>query len=189
MGEEKIKSALEIAMEKVAKMPKLTPQEIREQKEREYRPRGEVIANRYLVNALRGTDLEIELGKYQGEEAQIVRKAFLSTMCHSIQLDDADKSRRAIDGVRASGIHIDLGEIRQEFEEISSAFNRAQEKTCQTLEASQKKILLGLGISGSAVRPNVKENEDWQNELHKMRLPYDLRIDKLKERLLRDVES
>ena len=183
MAEDRIKSALEIAMEKVAKLPKLTPQEIREQKEREYVPRGKVIASKYLARAIRVTDLEIELGKYQGEEAQIVRKAFLSTLCQSIRLEQADQSQRALEGMRASGIDVDYEVVKEEFAETCSAFNRAQEKTFETLEKAQKEMLHRFGISGSAVRPNVTENKDVQNELQQMRQPYESRITELKERL------
>ncbi|MFC1893978.1 hypothetical protein ACFLYR_08195 [Chloroflexota bacterium] len=184
MEDEKIKSALEIAMEKVAKMADLTSQEIREQKEREYGPRGEVIASRYLSHILKNTDLVVELSKYQGEEGQIVRKAFLCSLCRAIQLDDADKSRRAIEGIQALDIDFDFGGAKGEFEEISSAFDREREKTYQKLEESQMEELYGLGISGSAVSPNVKEKADCQNELNQMRAPYDMRIDRLKDKML-----
>jgi len=176
-------------MEKVSKMPKLTPQEIREQKEREYGPRGEVIANKYLAHALRNTELEVELGKYQGDVGPIVRESLLSALCHSILLDDQEKSRRAIDGVRSLTLDLDIEGITREFEDISSAFNQAKEKTYSTFEESQKEILRKLGISGSAVRPNVTETEDRQNDLKQMRAPYDLRIDQLKEKLLCRIQS
>ena len=74
--------------------------------------------------------------------------------------------------------------VKGEFEEISSAFDREREKTYQKLEESQREILNGLGISGSSVRPNVKEKTDVQNELNQMRAPYDMRIDKLKDKML-----
>ncbi len=184
MEDKRIKSALEIAMEKVAKMADLTPQEIREQKEREYGPRGEVTASRYLSHVLKNTDVVVELSKYQGEEEQIVRKAFLSSLCQAIQLDDADKSRRAIEGIQALDIDFDFEGVMGEFKEISSAFSREGDKTYQKLEESQKETLSGLGISGSAVRPNVKEKADCQNELNQMRTPYDMRIAKLKAKML-----
>ena len=184
MEDKRIKSALEIAMEKVAKLADLTPQEIREQKEREYGPLGEVIASKYLSHVYKNADLAVELKKYQGEEGEIVRKAFMSFLCRAIQLDEADKSRRAIEGIQALDIDFDFEKVEGEFEEISSAFNREREKTYQKLEESQKATLSGLGISGSAVRPNVKEKADFQNELNQMRAPYDIRIDKLKDKML-----
>lgn len=78
MEDRKIKSALEIAMEKASKMTDLTPQEIREQKEHEYIIRGKAIANRYLTGAIKKHELSFELKKFQGDEKQIIRKATLS---------------------------------------------------------------------------------------------------------------
>ena len=184
MEDKKIKSALEIAMEKIAKMAALTPQEIREQKELEYGPRGEVIASRYLSHVFRNADLVAELSQYQGDEGQIVRRSFLSSLSHAIRLDDADKSRRAMEGIQGLDIDLDFEGVKGEFEETSSAFNRERDKTYRRLEESQKKTLHGLGIWGSAVRPNVKEKADFQNELNQMRAPYDMRIDMLKDKML-----
>jgi hypothetical protein len=184
MEDKKIKSALEIAMEKVAKMADLTPQEIREQKEREYGPRGEVTANKYLSHVYKNADLAVELKKYQGQEGEIVRKAFLFFLCRAIQLDNVDKGRRAIEGIQALDIDFDFEKVEGEFEEISSAFNREREKTYQKLEESQREVLYGLGISGSAVKPNVKEKADFQNDLNQVRELYDMRINKLKDKIL-----
>jgi len=184
VAEDRIKSAREIAMEKVAKLPNLTPEEIREQKEREYIPRGEVIARKYLAKALRETDLKLELDKYQGEEAQIVRQAFLSTLGQSIGLEEADQGQRALEGMRALGMDVDYERAKEEFTEISRAFNHAQEKAFERLEEAQKEMLRRSGISGSAVRPDVTGNKDVQNELQQMRQPYESRLHELKERLL-----
>ncbi len=52
MEDQKIKTAREIAMEKIAKISKLTPEEVMEQKEREYKTRGGALAEMYLENTL-----------------------------------------------------------------------------------------------------------------------------------------
>ena len=184
MGDQKIKSALEIAMEKAAKISKLTPEELMEQKEREYKPRGKAIANKYLGGTLRGADIEIELDKYQGKEKEIVRKAFLSTLCQSIELEDAEKSRRAIAGMQTLESNAPLEEIKGEIEKISSEFQQQREQRYTVLEASNREKLRELWISGSAVKLNLEDKEDWQQELKKLQLVYDSRINKLKEKLL-----
>jgi len=184
VAEDRIKSALEIAMEKVAKMPALTPQEIREQKEREYAPRGEVLARKYLDKAFRETDLEIELGKYRGEEAQIVRKAFLSTLCQSIKLGDYDRSQRALEGIRVLDTGLDYEQVKQEYTEISGAFQQAEEQTFKVLEGTLRDKLREYGISGSAVKVNIKGNRDVQNGFQQIRQTYESRLNELKGRLL-----
>ena len=184
VADDRIKSAREIAMEKVAGMPGLTPEELRQQREREFAPRGEAIATRYLAGALRETDLQTELGKYRDEEARIVRRAFLSVLCRSVSLDDAGQSQRALEGVRASGVDMDLERVKEEFAGISRAFRQAQDETFEGLEEGQRKMLRGLGISGPAVRPNVRAGKDVQHELVQIRQPYETRLNELKERLL-----
>lgn len=184
MGDQKIKSALEIAMEKAAKISKLTPKELMGQKEIEYKPRGKTIANKYLGNTLRGVDLETELGKYQGKEKEIVRKAFLSTLCQSIELEDMEKSRRAIAGIQTLETNAPLEEIKGEMEKISSEFHQQRRQRYTVLETSEVEKLRGLWISGSAVKLNLEEKEDWQQELKELQVVYDSRINKLKEKLL-----
>ena len=86
--------------------------------------------------------------------------------------------------MQALEMDLDFESAKGEFEEILNTFNREIEKIYQKLEESQKETLSGLGISGSAVRPNVREKADFQNEFNQMRTPYDLRIDELKGKML-----
>jgi hypothetical protein len=46
--EERIKSAFEIAMERISDLPELTPEEIAAQNEKKYGPIGKVIAGNYV---------------------------------------------------------------------------------------------------------------------------------------------
>src|SRR5512137_2431855 len=59
--EEGIKSAFELAMERISGLPKLTPEEKAEQKEREYAPIGTSIAVKYMDGALADSELPIQL--------------------------------------------------------------------------------------------------------------------------------
>ena len=88
MEEERIKSALELAMERVAGLPELTPEEIAEQKEKEYRPVGETLGNKYLQGVIDGREMASELSQYRGEPARIVGKSLVSCLRSSIRLDD-----------------------------------------------------------------------------------------------------
>ncbi len=189
MGDEKIKSALELAMEKIAKMSELTSEEVIELKEKEYKPRGEAIANKYLGNALRGADLETELDKYQGKEREIVRKALLLTLCQSIELDDVEKSRRAMEGIQTLEKSARLEEVRREIEGVSSGFHHQRQEKYTRLEELERGKLKRLWLSGSAVKPSLKENADWQRELKGIQAIYDVRISNLKEKLSQYLES
>ena len=183
--DDRIKSALEIAMEKIAGMTELTPEEVDEQREREYRPRGETIANKYLQNTLRGKDLRSGLRKYKGREGEIVRKAFLSTLCQSLGMADIDKSLKAVDGIQIVETNMKLEEIKREIESVSLEFRQQTEQRRAVYENVAKEKLRERWISGTAVRPNPDESADWQRELAGVQSEYDARLGRLKDNLAR----
>ena len=190
MEDHRIKSAREIAMEKVAKMAGLTPEQVKQQKEREYRPRGEAIAIKYLQGAVRGTDLQSELGGYPAEEAQIVRRALVSTLCESINLEDIDKSKKALKGIQTVfKIEDDFGATEHELETIAAQFAQDARQEYEMAEKTESERLEKLGISGSAVKPNVKGMEDWQHRIGKIRQDYAVKVDQLKKIVTNYVES
>jgi hypothetical protein len=76
----KIKSTVELAMERAAKLPRLTEEEIRQRRREEYGPRGRAIAQRFLGGELAETDVGAELADHRVEEGEIVREAFLATL-------------------------------------------------------------------------------------------------------------
>ena len=52
----------------------------------------------------------------------------------------------------------------------------------------EKERLRRLGISGSAIRHNLKGKRDWQQEQSRIRQAYDIRLDKLGEGLMQLTE-
>jgi len=183
LEDNRIKSALEIALEKAAQMPSLTHEELVKQKEREFKPRGEAIANKYMGNALRGADLVTELRRYKGEEGETVKKAFLSTLFESIRLNDVEKSRRAISGIQTVEKEVSLKEIDRELEEVFNEYRQEEKQRALVYEGLEREQLQKLGISGSAVKPNLEESKNWQQELAGLKLIYESRLNKLKENI------
>ena len=76
----KVKSTIELAMEKAAKLPRLTKEELRQQKEKEFGPRGRAIAARFLAGDLADEDLDSELSRYPDEQSNAVRGASLASL-------------------------------------------------------------------------------------------------------------
>ena len=183
MEDKRIKSALEIAMERAACMPDLTQEELAEQKEREYRPRGAAIAQRYLEGALKERDLQTELSKYKEQEGGIVKRAFLLTLKQSIKVESKSMSLRALDGINVVEPSADFAEIRQQVEAIFDEFGRQIERQIKRYETLEKERFQDLGISGSAVKPNLEESQAWQVELKRIQSEYDSKISELKENL------
>ena len=67
MSDDRIKSAFEIAMEKVHAIGEPTEAEVREYRVKEFRPYGEVIAENYLARKIKESALSARLGEYTGE--------------------------------------------------------------------------------------------------------------------------
>jgi len=184
-----IKSALEIARDKIAKMQDLTPAEIIERQEKECRPRGEAIASKYMGGLLRNTDLEIELGKYPGKERILMRKAILASLSQSFDPENKDKTQRAIAGMQILAPELDFEETGAEVESICNEFQQEKEQKYVIHEEAGREKLQELGISGSAVRTSLGKSQDWQTGLKEMQQAYDVRLTNVKERLSRHIEG
>ena len=181
-----IKSAIEIAMEKIAGIPELTPEEAIKQKEKEYRPLGEAIAKRYLEGSLREDEVSIELGKYPDDKGQIVRRAFASRLCQSIGIGDAKKSLRALEGVELiSGRREYVDKVRRDLEGIVSQFEKESTQRFLVFQKAQTEKLKTLGIAGSAVKYNFKSTEDWRQEWNRIRQAYEPRLNQVRETLIK----
>ena len=97
MGEE-IKSALEIAMEKVEKLGEVTEEERLKWK---YVPEGEILAARYLKQ---GCNLVVELSQYEEPARKYVIEGTGDILVRNINLPKNDlakgNNRRAMDGIK-----------------------------------------------------------------------------------------
>jgi len=184
-----IKSTLEIAMEKVAKMPRLTPEEVRERRERELGPRARAIANRYLEGGLVDADLQIEICKFQDEEREIVAKALKSSLCEAIDLEETDRSRKALEALQVLHGQGGLEGKADLLEEIYTEYLRRRERALSEFEKSEESRLRQLGISGPAVRPNPEVSRELQQQLQETRRSFSSRIEELRRELLQAVAS
>jgi hypothetical protein len=170
--EERVKSAFELAMERISAMPELTQEEIAAQKEKQYRPVGESIAGRYLKGLLSGSEILKELDKYRDEPRQTVRRGLVYALCAKIHLQEEPETvERALQGLGqlSPGKKSLIEKAEQTFRRIEDAFEQNKDKKSSDFGNAAAKIIETLGISGSAVTPNLNENEDWQKELARMR--------------------
>jgi len=185
VADDRIKSARELAMERLAGMSGLTPEEQAEQREKEYAPRGAAIAQKYLQGKIRSRELNRELEHYQDENRAAVRKGLVSALCDAVVIWDGAGSVKAIDGLSAVIGDTELTAIRQEVEAIAGDFIReAEQRRAEYAELARQK-LTGRGISGTAVWPNVAEDDGWRQELRTIGTGYSEKFAPVKERLCR----
>lgn len=192
MKDEKIKSALEIAMEKVSGLPELTREEIEKQKEKEYGPVGDAIGKKYLRGTISDGELPLELTKYSGAQGLIVRRALVAALCRDIGLEnDRVIGERALRGLKllASERSETVERIGDEFWEIVDEFISIKEEKFREYEVLTLERLGQLGIAGSAVRPNLNEDEHWKEALHKIQDAFEPRLTDIRNRLMQELQS
>jgi hypothetical protein len=184
--EERIKSAFEIAMERISELPDLTTEEIAAQKEKQYRPVGEAIATRYLNGLISSNEVAGEIEKYRDEQKQIVECALISSLCNAVLIEGDPKSaERAMEGISLikPGKRTLVEKAARDFQTIRREFAREKHEKSNELGVTAVRGLQKLGISGSAVRPNLNENPDWQKELTRIRQKYESRLTALRSTL------
>ncbi len=178
-----IKSSIELAMEKMAKLPKLTKDEIRERQEKEYGPQGQAIARRFLTGDLPEDRLEAELFKHEDERGEIVRKAFSASLCQAIDLEDAETTARVLEGIKLL-VHDDsLEEAASRLDGILQDYERQRQRELATLEEAEGACLRDLGVSGSAIRLNPRENEGWRQKFSELQQAFRPKLDEIEQEL------
>jgi hypothetical protein len=184
-----IKSSIELAMEKMAKLPKLTKDEIRERQEKEYGPQGRAIARELLTGALAETRLEIELFKHEDERGEIVRKAFSASLCQAINLEDAETTAKVCDAIKLL-VHDDYLEETaslldgpEGLDGILRDYERQKQQELATIEEAESACVRDLGVSGSAIRLNPRENERWQQRWSELQQAFRPQVAEIKQEL------
>jgi hypothetical protein len=183
MGE--IKSAWELAMEKVDKLGKLSPEELRKQKEDRCRSIGQGLAERYL-GGLTLRDLKLDLDKHKGAEAELVKAALVSKLTDAIELGEVERLSRVVEGISELNLKNRdvLAGVRAEMEQLFGEYREAEQKKRREVETGARAVLHQLRISGSAIGGvNPEVVPEWKSELDEIAQPYRERLGRLKAKL------
>lgn len=188
-----MKSAFEKALERAERLGKLSPEEIREGREKEFTPIGRALAEHYLGHGY-GHILAEEMAKYSGEEKDVVMKAALSRLVEAIELGNYEATERAIAGILALKGEGEIGPIPEQikslFEEYKQAEKDRYEKGKGEIERKERELLRQLGISGSAIGEiNLEASETWEEISGELYSQFDQRLNQLKEQLLKIVAN
>jgi hypothetical protein len=178
--DDKVKSAFEIAMERVQKLGSLSDEEKRKLKEEELGAGGKALAERYL-SGLSLRDLDIELGRHAEADRSAVRCYAVSRLLEAIDLgntQDDDRILSAIEHLSGdSGLVRVVKDILSEYHE---AMERAKRENWGRLEAAKRNELALRGISGSAVEPVVETSPEWLQIRGRRYSSYQERLEDLK---------
>lgn len=188
MSEDRIKSALEIALEKAEKLGKLSPEEAKKKLEDEFYPRGKALAEKYL-KGLRWRDLETELKRFANEkEKGVVKRAFLTTLITEISLEEVEKSGQALEGILYVSGNSSLMQTKEKITVLLNNYHEAKDSlyssSRKTISKKVEEQLKQEGIAGSAIQVNMLATEEWQEAQKQLHTRYDGELSLIKKALL-----
>ncbi|MBU2647179.1 hypothetical protein KKI24_20890 [bacterium] len=161
MGEGRVKTAFELAMEKVAEMPALNLEEIREEHKKESLSKGEAIARRYLQNIKRQTDIKSEIAAFEPEQRVFARNAALQWLSRELSLTQVEANRHILEGIASLNPDISVDLAMKRLNKVIDGFQKEIMAAYSLIEKSEINLLKKEGISGSAVKPNLRHHNTW----------------------------
>ena len=183
MGE--IKSAWELAMEKAERLGKLSPEELKRQKEEKYSSIGYVLADKYL-GGLGLWQLQVELDKYGTEEKELVKQALTARLVQSIELGSNERLLCVIQGILAmDSVNSVTSNVEEKIEQLFNEYEREKEEEIRQMEKSTVEVLRQLGIFGNAIGAiDPKVLTQCQESLARLAQPYREKLEVLKGKLI-----
>jgi hypothetical protein len=178
-----IKSAWEIAQEKAGKLGGLSAEEREAQRQDKCRLVGNGVADKYLSSHDVGI-LKDELGKHEAADKDLIVLAAVRRLSEAIDLQYPGRMAEISPGIIAlknsEAVKKTLDDMKVLFEEYAAAENRES----QDIEKAAGEILHQMRISGSAIgRLNPRAKEEWQAKLDQTALPFNDRLNSLKQEL------
>ena len=192
MKEENLKSAFEIAMEKISGLPELTREDVEEQKKKQFGSVGAAVAKKYLSGTISDEELPLELARHPEAARLIIRDACIAGLCREIRLNnDGEVLSKALKGLKllAPENSNAVERLGNGFREVLNEFAAKREEESRRYGVLAVEKLRKLGISGSAVHPNLNEDADWKGQLRKIESFYEPGLRDMRRRLRRELQS
>jgi len=178
-----IKSSWELAMERVEKLGKLSPEEIRKQEEEKYASIAQVLAER-LLGGLAYWQLEVDLEKYGAKEREQVKAALRRKLIEEIELGKPEILERVADGLSKLTDPDTIQPVKTEIEQLFQEYAEFEKKETRQVGEAAREVLHQLRISGSAISDvNPQALPEWQQTLDNMAQPYMDKLEVLKAKL------
>jgi hypothetical protein len=175
-----IKSAREIAMEKINNIGEPTEQERMEWK---YLPEGEKLAARYLKQE---AQLAPEISKYDKNAAPYIIKGICSVLLKNIFLPNNEGDKRltklALDGIKAvktdkSKVEAILNQMRHVISHYSEQGDKQRKQAYENLktdfQAKVEQALRQQGGNMAGVRIDIEKQPQFQEEWRKVKIQLD----------------
>lgn len=192
-----IKSAREIAMEKINKIGEPTELERLEWK---YLPEGEKLAARYLKQ---DAQLQPELAKYDKKAAPFVTRGVVSILGKNINLPKDEGAQRtnkiAMEGIKAlktdkSRVDAVLNQMKQIFSHYTGQGEQQRQQAYNALKSDfQTKVEQALrqqmGGNTAGVRIDVEKQPQFQEEWRKIKIQLDSQYNQVLNELKQQLDE
>ena len=179
MGE--IKSAWEIAMEKVEELEELPPEELKRQEEERYTLIGQALADKYL-GGLAIWQLEVEMDKYKDEDRELLSRIVILKLVSALELNNYERLEKVISYLKQMKIPI---ESANEMKLLFQEYEQVEQKAREEMVVSDNDVLHQLGISGNAIAEvNSAAAGESQQVMSGLAQPYKERLELLKQKLV-----
>ncbi len=190
-----IKSAREIAMEKIDKIGEPTEEERFTWK---YLPEGEKLAARYLKQ---GADLQAELGKFDKKAARYVISGIFDILIKNITIpkdENAKKlNKQAMDGIKI--IKTDKTRTESVLNQIRHVFNHYSEQgdkqvkqayaaLKQDFQAKVEQALKQQGANMAGIRIDIEKQPQFQEEWRKVKIQLEGQYEQVLTEYKKDLE-
>jgi hypothetical protein len=180
---ERMKSAKEIALERVEKLGRISPEELKEERNRKCAELGRQLTLTYLTAHNPG-EIEGELLKYSGEERNMVERSLWQDMVCKLELGNHDHLSFLLELASQMKNEI-IGKAGPEISDLFCSYQEAVERDKREIRNEGKNVLHGLRISGDAVGEiNLRAKEEWKGKIEATALPYEQELGRIKEGLL-----
>jgi hypothetical protein len=194
--DDEIKSAREIAREKIDGLGEVTEEERLRWK---YVPEGETLANKYINKAI---DLTEELKRYEEKAKTYVKEGAESVLLASIGLPQNEQSekrnKRAMDGLKdikndKAAVEDALSNIRNIFDHYTGQGKQQREQAYESLKAEykiklQQAVEQQLG-SVAGLEINVENLSQFQEEWRQTSAQMDMQYINLLEEYKREIKA
>lgn len=192
---DEIKSAREIAMQKIEQLGKVTEEERQEWK---YVPEGEKLAARYLTQNI---DLVSEVNKYEQNVAKYVARGVAKVLINNINLPKNDvlkkTTKKVMDGlkiVKQDKISIEntYSKIRRLFSHYAEQGEQQRKQVYEGLKADfqarlQQAVQKQLGNLQTNIKLDVERQpqfqEEWRRALAQLESQYSTLLNEYKQEL------
>lgn len=181
-NDDKIKSALEIALEKAQKLGVLSDEEKYRLKDEELVATGEALAERYL-NGLPLRDVEAELAGRAEEDRRMISHHLLQHLLDRSDIGHIGRDDKILAAIQhLSGDSAIIQSIRDLLQEYEGAKEKVRQENLSALEAAKRSDLERKGIAGSAVEPATETSREWIQIQQDLDSHYQERLEYIKQK-------